>query len=229
MLGASHAGDNLVFSVNALGNPGWLRHTQRQMTPECTKQSLRSSMRTQFRETPDVELQSWSRQIVAHLQARQDLWETPGVVALFGGLRSEPDLISNFMPWLQSRGWKTVLFTISGTQLLPVIVQSTSDLKRGYLGVWEPVGDEVISHSELDLILVPGLAFAESTGARLGRGGGFYDRLLSRPELRAKLIGVAFQMQMMPEIPTEEHDLRVQEVITERGNQRVVPMAGIKA
>lgn len=186
-------------------------------------------MRTQFRETPDAELQSWSGQLVAHLQARQDLWETPGVVALFGGLRSEPDLISHFMPWLQSRGWKTVLFTISGTQLLPVIVQNESDLKRGYLGVWEPTGDEVISHSELDLILIPGLAFAEQTGARLGRGGGFYDRLLSRPEVRAQLIGVAFQMQMLPVIPTEEHDIHVQEIVTEMGTQRVVPIAGINA
>ncbi|MCX6854582.1 MAG: 5-formyltetrahydrofolate cyclo-ligase [Verrucomicrobia bacterium] len=180
------------------------------MTPEnpteWTKKSLRDSMRTRLRETP-----------------------RPGVVALFGGLRSEPDLISTLLPWLQAQGWKTALFTVSGTELLPVLVQHQGDLKRGYLGVWEPLGRERLPIDELDVILVPGLAFDPSTGARMGRGGGFYDRLLTQPELRAKLIGMAFQLQMTSDIPTEPHDIHVTEIVTEKGTQRVVPIAGIKA
>jgi len=186
-------------------------------------------MRSRLRETPNATLSSWSQQLVAQLKKRDDLWQKPGTVALFGGLRSEPDLISELLPWLHLRGWKTVLFSISGTQLLPVLVQSQSDLKRGYLGVWEPLGQEEIALEQMDMILVPGLAFTEQTGARLGRGGGFYDRLLSRPEVRAELIGVAFHLQLLPVIPVEKHDLHVPEIITERGTQRVVPIAGINA
>lgn len=203
------------------------------MTPEnpteWTKKSLRSLMRSRLRETPEEVLNSWSIALVTHLQCRKDLWQEPGVVALFGGLRSEPDLISVFLPWLQTLGWKTALFTISGTHLLPVIVQNEADLKRGHLGVWEPLGDQIIPLNQLDVVLVPGLAFDEATGARLGRGGGFYDRLLCRPEIHAKLVGVAFHRQMLPELPTEEHDIHVREIVTETGTQRVVPIAGIKA
>jgi 5-formyltetrahydrofolate cyclo-ligase len=203
------------------------------MTPESpidhAKKSLRSLVRARLRETPEVQLQHWSDELVAHLQSRQDLWGKPGVVALFGGLRSEPDLISTLLPWLQAHGWQTALFIISGTELLPVLVQDQSDLKRGYLGVWEPLGHEPIPLQELDVILVPGLAFDEATGARLGRGGGFYDRLLSQTEIRAKLIGVAFHLQMLLEIPTERHDIQAPEIVTEKGTHRVVPIAGIKA
>jgi 5-formyltetrahydrofolate cyclo-ligase len=97
-----------------------------------------------------------------------------------------------------------------------VEVRDEHDLKRGPLGVWEPVGSEVLPLESLDVILVPGLAFAQSIGARLGRGGGFYDRLLSRPEVRAQLIGIAFQMQLLPNIPSEEHDICVPDIVTER-------------
>jgi 5-formyltetrahydrofolate cyclo-ligase len=196
---------------------------------EWTKKSLRCIMRSRLRETPEEVFYTWSVQLVTHLQSRKDLWQEPGVVALFGGLRSEPDLISLFLPWLQTLGWKTALFTISGTQLLPVIVQNEEDLKRGPHGVWEPIGSQTIPLGQLDMILVPGLAFSEANGARIGRGGGFYDRLLSHPEIQAKLIGVAFHLQMLPDIPTEEHDIDVQEIVTERGTQRVVPIAGINA
>ena len=196
---------------------------------EWTKKSLRSFMRSRLRETPEAALHSWSIQLVTHLQSRKDLWQKPGVIALFGGLRSEPDLISVFLPWLQTLGWKTALFTISGTQLLPVIVQNNSDLIRGHLGVWEPLGNDSLPLRELDVILVPGLAFDASTGARMGRGGGFYDRLLSQPEIRAKLVGVTFQLQVISDIPTEPHDIHLPEIVTEKGTQRVVPIAGINA
>lgn len=196
---------------------------------EWTKKSLRSFMRSRLRETPEAALHSWSIQLVTHLQSRKDLWQKPGVIALFGGLRSEPDLISVFLPWLQTLGWKTALFTISGTQLQPVIVQNEADLKRGHLGVWEPLGDQTIPIGQLDMILVPGLAFDKTSGARMGRGGGYYDRLLSDPEIHARLIGVAFHLQILPEIPTEQHDIHVQEIITEMGTHRVVPSAGINA
>jgi 5-formyltetrahydrofolate cyclo-ligase len=221
------------FSLNTLGIKEPLGQTSHRMRPEnpteWTKKNLRNSMRSRLRETPDELLQTWSGEVVAELQSRQDLWSKQGAVALFGGLRSEPDLISTLLPWLQAQGWKTALFTVSNTELLPVIVQNDSDLKRGHLGVWEPLGNDNLPLRELDVILVPGLAFDASTGARMGRGGGFYDRLLSQPEIRAKLVGVTFQLQVISDIPTEPHDIHLPEIVTEKGTQRVVPIAGINA
>lgn len=181
-----------------------------------TKAGARRSMRALLRAVPESTLAAWSAQLVERLQARTELWEKPGTVAIFGGLRSEPDFVSTFLPWLRERGWRVVMFTVSGTELLPVEVRDEHDLKRGPLGVWEPLGSDVLSLAALDVILVPGLAFAQNDGARLGRGGGFYDRLLSRPEVRARLVGIAFQMQCLPDIPCQDHDVRVTDVVTER-------------
>ncbi len=180
-----------------------------------TKPAVRRSIRERFRAVPDGTLRRWSDLLVARLMARADLWQSPGTVALFGGLRSEPDLVTTFMPWLHSRGWRTVFFAVAGTELTPVEVRGVQDLKRGALGVWEPCGTNAVPLAELDIILVPGMAFALRDGARLGRGGGFYDRLLSKPELRARLAGVAYHLQLLPDIPCEPHDVRVPDLITE--------------
>ena len=65
-----------------------------------------------------------------------------------------------------------------------------------------------------DLIVVPGLAFTR-TGDRLGQGGGWYDRFLSARSRHAVAIGVGFDLQVVDELPVEEHDVRVDAVVTE--------------
>lgn len=181
------------------------------------KSELRRLMRSRLKNLTDTTLRAWSAQLVQHLQNRHDLWQKPGTVALFGGLRSEPDLISHFLPWLRDQGWRVAFFKVQETALLPVQVQSVADLQRGPMNVWEPLGSEVLPLSSLDLILVPALAYTLTDGARLGRGGGYYDRLLSQKELRARLVGIAFQMQLVPEVPAESHDVRVTDLVTELG------------
>lgn len=68
--------------------------------------------------------------------------------------------------------------------------------------------------NEIDLIVVPGVAFT-TTGARLGYGGGYYDELLSRWEHPPLLIAPAFDLQVVPELPTTPRDRPVDAVITE--------------
>ncbi|HRJ49506.1 MAG TPA: 5-formyltetrahydrofolate cyclo-ligase [Phycisphaerales bacterium] len=65
----------------------------------------------------------------------------------------------------------------------------------------------------IDVVLVPGVAFGER-GERLGRGGGFYDRFLARGELRALRVGIAFDFQVVPDIPADAHDVRMDAVVT---------------
>ncbi|TDU81831.1 5-formyltetrahydrofolate cyclo-ligase [Prosthecobacter fusiformis] len=183
-----------------------------------SKADLRRHVRERLRNVPVETLALWSRQLVAHLQEREDLWAIPGTVALFGGLRNEPDLMTDLLPWLQARGWRTALFAVQGVELMPFEVTGTHDLHRGPLGIWEPVmhPDRRLQPSELTLILVPGLAYSFVNGARLGRGGGYYDRLLSRPDLKAQLVGICFEEQIFPAIPIEAHDFYVPQIITEK-------------
>ena len=65
----------------------------------------------------------------------------------------------------------------------------------------------------LDAILVPGVAFTRD-GRRLGRGGGYYDRLLARCPAHVVRIGVCFECQILDALPLEAHDQRVHIVIT---------------
>jgi 5-formyltetrahydrofolate cyclo-ligase len=174
-------------------------------TDTWTKEAVRRSIRERFRSVPEGMLRRWSEQLVSRLQAREDLWAQPGVAALFGGLRNEPDLVTSFLPWLRNHGWRTVFFK----------VDQAEDLRRGPLGVWEPSGSEPADIGELDVILVPGLAFSARDGARLGRGGGYYDRLLAQPRMRARLVGIGFHMQLLPDVPCEAHDARIPDLVTE--------------
>jgi 5-formyltetrahydrofolate cyclo-ligase len=88
----------------------------------------------------------------------------------------------------------------------------TTELKKGRFGIPEPAVPEFAAEDELDLIIVPGVAF-DCAGHRLGRGGGFYDRLL--PQYDAVRIGLCFGFQCLQTVPSEEHDIRMDWVVTE--------------
>lgn len=195
-------------------------------TLPLNKADLRRQVRERLRAVPAEELAGWSQQIVQRLMARRDLWARPGTVSLFGGLRNEPDLITTLLPWLRTHGWKTALFAMEGVELHAHEVTGDHDLERGPLGVWVPVLSQCrpIPPEELTLILVPGLAFSHSDGARLGRGGGFYDRFLDLPSVNAALVGLCFEAQVLQEIPREPHDACVPALITEQTERSWPPV-----
>jgi 5-formyltetrahydrofolate cyclo-ligase len=87
-----------------------------------------------------------------------------------------------------------------------------TDIFRGKFGVSEPLpGCEVIPLDRFDLVLVPGVAF-DLDGNRLGRGRGFYDRILAQAS--GVKCGVAYDFQMVDDIPTESHDAKVNFIFT---------------
>lgn len=104
------------------------------------------------------------------------------------------------------------------TILLPVVVQEQlvlrpydkSKLVSGVFGIQEPVGVDFTDWDTIDLIIVPALGY-DRQGNRIGRGGGYYDRLL--PQLKATKIGVCFPFQLVDKVPTEEFDSKVDRVI----------------
>ena len=71
-------------------------------------------------------------------------------------------------------------------------------------GILEPVGEPFTNYHDIDVAIIPGMAF-DLAGNRMGRGKGFYDRLL--PKLAdARKIGICFSFQLLEHIPTEAHD-----------------------
>jgi len=100
------------------------------------------------------------------------------------------------------------------------------DLSPGAYGILEPdmKVTSLISPSQIDLAVVPGSVFDRKCG-RYGYGGGYFDRFLSIEAPQALRIGLAFSLQLLPEIPLKPHDQRMDIIITEsemlRRNRRV--------
>lgn len=99
-----------------------------------------------------------------------------------------------------------------------VSVRGIDELRPGPMGIPEPIGDDILNPPP-DLILLPGLAFSTATGARLGRGAGYYDRYLAATALTAGSpaplrVGLAFDFQLFDDLPTQPHDQPVDVIVT---------------
>lgn len=98
---------------------------------------------------------------------------------------------------------------------LHAVADLDSDLRPGVWGILEPKRDlPRLGISDVDFVLVPGVAFDEN-GGRLGHGGGFYDKLLGEAENLPKLIAGAFDAQIVEEVPKEPHDVILDLIVTE--------------
>lgn len=97
---------------------------------------------------------------------------------------------------------------------LDVLPYHRSHLHLGAFRIEEPTGDDLTDVSILDLVIVPGVAY-DRRGNRVGRGKGYYDRLLST--IDALTVGMGYDFQVVDEIEAEEHDIQVDYVITDAG------------
>jgi 5-formyltetrahydrofolate cyclo-ligase len=96
------------------------------------------------------------------------------------------------------------------------IVDLARDVEPGYRGIPEPrAACPPIPLAEIDWILVPGLAF-DTSGRRLGYGGGFYDRLLPLLPRAAPRVAGAFELQVVAAVPASPHDVAVDWIVTEQ-------------
>lgn len=168
------------------------------------KQILRAKMRAAVRNTAGRD--SASERIRYHLR-NSPVWEAARVVFGFVALSGEPDWLGDDVP-----ADKLLAFPrVSENGVL--LFFSGSTFEPSSFGVSEPVGGTAATSP--DLVIVPGLAF-DPTGARLGRGRGFYDRWLETNS-GARTLGVCFKCQIVEKIPAEAHDVRVDGILTEEG------------
>ncbi len=94
------------------------------------------------------------------------------------------------------------------------LVEKPEQLDTGAYGILEPVESCArIAASQLDMIIVPGIAFGKN-GERLGHGGGYYDRYLERAS-QARVFALAFREQFCAGIPLENHDRRIEDILWE--------------
>lgn len=94
-------------------------------------------------------------------------------------------------------------------------LNSFKDLQDGQYGILEPKKEKIkeISIDKIDLAIVPGIAF-DLNGNRIGHGKGYYDRLLKN--IKAPIIGLAYEFQIIQKIPIDDYDKQVDIIITEK-------------
>ncbi len=170
------------------------------------KDRLRRELRRRVSENPDGDNLAVVGEISAYLGERPAL----KVVALFAALPGEVDLRA--LPGEIDRVW--VFPKVEGEDLVFHEVKDFDrDLKKGAYGILEPKsGLKRVMIEEVDIFLCPGLGF-DPKGGRIGRGKGFYDRMLERARPDAVKLGVCYGYQLVDGIVMEAHDVRMNGVI----------------
>jgi 5-formyltetrahydrofolate cyclo-ligase len=100
----------------------------------------------------------------------------------------------------------------SNRRIAPCVLLDKMKLVKGLYGILEPVPHHLVAPAQIDLVVVPGVAF-DAYGQRLGRGKGYYDRFLKRLPQGTATIGLAFDFQILPRIPATTRDVRLDSVI----------------
>jgi len=108
-------------------------------------------------------------------------------------------------------------------QMIPLEIRNLDeDIASNRLGIREPIRGLPIPIELIDLVIVPGLGF-DPFGNRLGRGRGFYDRFLGKPEFAGIPCGLALEEQVVDSIPGGPHDMKVRLLVTDQATRRFDP------
>lgn len=179
---------------------------------EPSKQQLRSEIAKIRKALDSGWIASASCQIVATAQTLPS-FQKAGRVALYMSIDGEVDLSSLFEA-CQAMGKHVCIPVFNKHKNLYEFAEITAStiFRTGNYGIREPISPSLVPIRTIDLIFVPGVAF-DRKGHRLGRGGGYYDRILA--QYRGNTIGIAFKLQIRPVIPCDPHDIPVQAVVTE--------------
>ena len=189
-----------------------------------TKPLLRAQMR-EAKKQHQAQLPKMSAEVVERLSSFFSQHASLNTILAYWPLPDEVD-IRPFIDSLIAQGKTVLLPKVTGTDTMELRrYTSPADLQEGAFHIMEPVGEAFTDYKKIDVALVPGVAF-DAAGHRLGRGKGYYDRFLSenivpRTGLQSpstthhppRIIGVCFPFQRVAEVPSEDHDVLMDEVI----------------
>ena len=174
------------------------------------KQALRKHIKDLKQQQSKEQLDKYSEAIM-ELLAYEPAMTQAETVLLYYSLPDEVNTHLYVDKW--SKFKNVILPVVVGDELELRRYTGPQDLIKGAFNIWEPSGELFTNYEEIDIVLVPGVAF-DSMGNRLGRGKGYYDRIL--PQIQAYKMGICFPFQYLKEqtIPTEETDVSMDKVLT---------------
>jgi len=178
------------------------------------KRALRREVRARRDAMPPEERERLGQAVARNLLALPEVRQASTVMA-FSSFGSEVDS-GPIIEQLARDGRRVVLPRVEGRTIVPVGYRSGDPVKPSSFGALEPAAGEPVGPEEIDVVVVPGLAF-DRRGHRVGYGGGFYDRFLGRLRPDALTVGICFSVQVLDEVPHGRGDRPVDLVVTEQG------------
>lgn len=187
------------------------------MNIEAMKRTLRQSIIAGRAALPEELHQRLSRKIAARL-LQMEIYRSARTV--LGYMHFGAEFVSE--PWLRQalHDGKALLLPRVNAAARELELYRVTDLATqlapGAYGIREPVPERCVAAvpEDADFILLPGVAFGRN-GARLGYGGGYYDKLLARLPHRPALVAAAFAMQLAEDIPMQVTDRKIDWLVTE--------------
>jgi 5-formyltetrahydrofolate cyclo-ligase len=214
----------VAFGLPLNGFPGI--HLQRdlpmasiaELTPfQITKKAIREEAHARRNAQPDKESHSTA---ICETFANLPAYKSAKTVMFYVDVRSEVKT-RHYLASALTHGKKIVVPYCAHGELELFHLEDMNELEIGMYKILEPKSDlrELASKKvvvkELDLVMVPGVAF-DRRGGRMGHGFGYYDKLLQRARADAPLVALAFECQFFPEIPMQAHDMFMDKIITEK-------------
>jgi 5-formyltetrahydrofolate cyclo-ligase len=177
-----------------------------------TKQDIRSKIFLKLKTQKEEEREQKSA-IITQKLLKIRIFKKAKVLMCYIALKGEVDTQGVIKQARKSGKIVTVpVCKKDGAAILPCILDDKAKLRKGPYGVVEPAVKTQVPLKDIDLVIVPGVAF-DRKGNRLGRGKGFYDRFLKKINGRTETIGLAFRYQILPALPASSRDVKVKRVI----------------
>ncbi len=175
------------------------------------KKQIRKFIAAKKKFMPKSELQNRSDVIMKEIELSQEFIAAKTILAYW----SMPDEVQTHQfieKWNDVKNF--LLPQVDGDNLKVRVYEGPKSFKKNpSFNVYEPTGKEEKNLNKIDLVIVPGIAFDRKNN-RLGRGKGYYDRFLTKVKKAVKM-GVAFDFQLVREIPVDKTDVPVDLVITD--------------
>jgi 5-formyltetrahydrofolate cyclo-ligase len=186
------------------------------------KRSLRQQILARRRSLSHEQWLAASRMAQRRLIALEEFLQAT-CIALYAPAHNEIDT-AEILEAAFATGKRVLYPAVCGERMVFRQVENLQCLAEGCFGILEPCPTGVDHHAdEPDLIVVPGVAF-DPNGHRIGYGKGYYDKFLQHPGRKAHLIGLCHDFQLIDgAIPAEEHDIRMELIITDRRIIHVAP------
>ncbi len=169
------------------------------------KKELRRIIRERKKQMSDSEKLIEKESVFFQVEQMKVFKEAERIIC-YWSLPDELDTHDFVLKWYSQK--QIYLPRVVGDEVELVLFNGLDHMKTGAFGILEPIGDSVdITDNNIEIIIIPGVAFTKD-GWRIGRGGGYYDRLLPQLQNTYK-VGIGYSSQVVENLPVEEHDVKM--------------------